>query len=60
MFHQYWLSNEPEIHPFVMSELSTGHVPMISDNFSDVFRWHVLLLRINETKLALLTVPFHL
>jgi len=43
-----------------MSKLSVGHITMVSDNFSHMFRGHVLFLCINKAKLSLLTVTLGL
>ena len=39
-----------------MTELAIGHVPMVPDDFPYMLRGHVLFLRVNKTKLALLRV----
>ena len=50
----------PQINSLVMSELSVGHVSVISDDFSDVRRWHVFLLNVDETKFPFLCVSLRL
>ena len=44
----------PQVHTLVMTELAIGHVPVVPDDFPYMLRGHVLFLRVNKTKLALL------
>lgn len=41
-----------------MSIFTTAHIAMISDDFANMLRWHVLFLCIHETKLSFLSEPF--
>jgi hypothetical protein len=43
-----------------MSEFPVCHIAMVTDDFSDMLWWHVLLLSVNKTKLPLLAVSLRL
>ena len=45
-----------KVHPLVMPVLAARHVPVVTDDLADVFRWHLLLLHVNEAKLSLLSI----
>ena len=42
-----------KIHSLVVTELHVCHVSMISDDLADMFRRHVIFLRVNKPKLPL-------
>jgi len=46
----------PEIDAFVMAELPTTHISMITNDLPHMLRWHVFLHRINEAKFPLLRI----
>lgn len=47
-----------EIDALIMSKLPGGHVTVILDNLTEMLRRHILLLMLDVTELALLTVSF--
>ena len=54
--HTQLIRGLPQVDSFVVTELLVCHVPVITYDLANMFRWHVLLLSLNETKLPLLTV----
>lgn len=50
----------PKVHSLVMSELSVGHVTMISNDLPHMFWWHVFLLGFHKSKLSFFSIAFGL
>ena len=46
----------PEVHSFIVAELSVCHVTMITNNLPHMFRRHVFLLCLHKTKLPFLGI----
>ena len=49
-----------QIDALVVAELAVRHVAVVADDLAHVLRWHVLLLRVDEAELALVSVALGL
>ena len=60
--HTLWglLEGLPKVDSLVVAELPMCHISMVTDDLPDMFRWHILLLRLYKPKLSFLTVTFGL